>query len=1387
MLRKQIDREEWFEGYDQLSDTEQILLQLVAIWYEPVRLAAIAKSLELCRLTSPPILAEDVEPIVLHLYRQGFLRKQEGQYYCPSVCREELTLRAVLGGHFEQQVEGIQTATLHVKRYSYGMLAYEERLRTWRIAVYSRDWDTAYSQISVMQRHFSKAYAERHPYRLLFRHLYDMDWFMGLPQHFIEAGLKETLIRALYVLEPADDILEWMELYFEHQSEEASFSVQWSLAFHWIMRGYLEEARLLLEGQQDPAATSLLGALEFIRGNISKAQQFFDDALAMLHEDRRRKHVQLEGIAQLFRIFLWLKEGNVSSLKKAKRWAEKAQGDQNGWLKGVYPIVLQQIAVLQGHEPKLDATVRSIVRGESEHAVEQWLRWLIGYWLSPDAIRSADYQNELMHLLHNAYNGGYRWIASELAELVFQLDSSSQAQKALAKKLRDETGSVSLVNWLEPQPAWSLSLQALAKLAHNDSNSSESDKSNREERVVWFLDEREDIPSLEARLQKWSGQGQWTRGRVIATHRLSQDPNINDLLSTQDKRVAKALEKAEDFNRLSLSRRKEWKLRTLKELVGHPHVFWREQPKVRVEIERREPVLRVAEQGNELLLSLTPSLPGNEWLFVETLSPTKVCVYEATNQHQKLLEILSDRGLTVPAQARQEVIDVMGSLAPLVTVHSDIGGNSKDVVNVDVDTRLFLDLLPYGEGVRAELRVLPLSEEGPRMVPGEGPSSVFAQVGEQSLHTRRDKAEEKAQAAALIERVESLAFTKNEGCEWLFEHPEIALQLLLELRAIPEKELVVRWPEGESLQLRGEADIKQMEWKISGNQDWFSASGTLRVDDELALEVKSLLQLLDSSTGRFLSLDDGQFIALTDEFRSRLDGFRSFVAKDGSFHASATFAMEQVLEGAKKVRSNKHWKQNLKRISAKVEDAILPEGLDATLRDYQEEGFAWLSRLAHWGFGACLADEMGLGKTLQTIALLLSRAERGPALVIAPTSVCPNWESEIQRFAPDLNALSLASSQRDTVLDALGSYDVVICSYGLLQNESEKLSSISWGSIVLDEAQAIKNRATKRSAAAMALNGEFRMITTGTPIENHLGELWNLYRFINPGLLGSWEHFQEHFAKPIERTNHEEVRDRLRLLIQPFLLRRRKADVLEELPPRTESVLHVEMSREETALYEALRQQALQKLTDSGASLEGQRHLQILAELMRLRRACCHPKLVLEDTDLSSSKLTLLEELLDELLENEHKVLVFSQFVGHLELIREVLDDKGIHYQYLDGSTPLRQRKKRIDAFQEGEGDVFLISLKAGGFGINLTAADYVIHMDPWWNPAVEDQASDRAHRIGQERPVTVYRLVTQHTIEEKIVALHERKRDLAESLLEGSDMTGKMSADELLGLIQTS
>ncbi len=372
------------------------------------------------------------------------------------------------------------------------------------------------------------------------------------------------------------------------------------------------------------------------------------------------------------------------------------------------------------------------------------------------------------------------------------------------------------------------------------------------------------------------------------------------------------------------------------------------------------------------------------------------------------------------------------------------------------------------------------------------------------------------------------------------------------------------------------------------------------------------------------------------------------------------------------------------------------------------------------------------------------------------------------------------------MLKSLGEGDVVIVSYAMIQRDAEKFQAVEWGTLVLDEAQNVKNAETKTARAVRDLNAKWRLALSGTPIENRLSELWALFRSISPGLFGSWERFRTRFVTPIEKGKDPERRVSLARLIKPFILRRTKDDVLKDLPERIDILTTLELSDAERKLYEDARLRIVAELSglDFGGSKD--HRFVILAAITKLRQLACHPALCDAKWKKSSAKLDALMELVSELREEGHRALIFSQFTAHLALVRKALNVGGISYQYLDGKTTSKLRQKAVDAFQGGEGDVFLISLKAGGTGLNLTAADFVIHLDPWWNPAVEDQASDRAHRLGQTRPVTVYRLVTKDTIEEKILALHDRKRELVASILDGTDDAAKLSSDELIDLIKT-
>jgi SNF2 family DNA or RNA helicase len=424
------------------------------------------------------------------------------------------------------------------------------------------------------------------------------------------------------------------------------------------------------------------------------------------------------------------------------------------------------------------------------------------------------------------------------------------------------------------------------------------------------------------------------------------------------------------------------------------------------------------------------------------------------------------------------------------------------------------------------------------------------------------------------------------------------------------------------------------------------------------------------------------------------------------------------------------------------------------------------------GLGALLADDMGLGKTLQALCAI-----HGRALIVAPTSVLHNWEDEIRRFRPGLRHAVYHGPNRELDPDA----EVTLTTYALLRLDADRLAGQHWDTVVLDEAQAIKNPESQVASAAFRLDAGFRIALTGTPVENRLEELWSQFHFINPGLLGGRSDFQDRYAGPIAQGEPEVAR-RLRDRIRPFVLRRLKHDVAPELPPRTEVVLYCELTDDERAVYDAIRaatiEQVVNKLGEGGSVLAA------LEALLRLRQAACHPSLVPGRQASGSSKVDLLTESLDNVVAEERKAIVFSQWTGLLDLTEPALTAAGIPFTRLDGST--RDRAGVVRRFQDPAGPpVMLVSLKAGGTGLNLTAADHVFLLDPWWNPAVEQQAADRAHRIGQDKPVMVYRLVAEGTVEERILELQRRKREIADAALGEADRAASISRDELLELLQ--
>ena len=761
--------------------------------------------------------------------------------------------------------------------------------------------------------------------------------------------------------------------------------------------------------------------------------------------------------------------------------------------------------------------------------------------------------------------------------------------------------------------------------------------------------------------------------------------------------------------------------------------------------------------------------------------------FALTKRLRDVLAVFDDQPakgiLVVPPEGESLAKKVLVRLASEMTVGGDIVPDTEGALTKVVgDTTPHVRLVYANETLSISIVVEPIANRSVAVYePGIGrPQRLIQLRGGRTVLLVRDLAAEETAAAAVRVTLESFDAWARAKNRWLISDAEASLEALRTLKALGGIRL--EWPEGEKVHVTApKAGGVQIE---ASGEDWFEVGGNVTLDDGRVLKLVELLRALANREGNFVRFGENDFLYLSSELLRRLDALAVATdVKASNDEANAGLSAAALPMLAKAFDVGEEGSDDLPMLPTSVASRVekiqqafaapveIPRYFKGELRSYQETGYRWLARLAACGFGACLADDMGLGKTIQIIALLLARQAEGVSLVVAPASVCPNWARELARFAPTLNVV-MSGEVKD--LPDLRAGDVVIASYGLLVSREEAFKDIAWNGVVLDEAQAVKNAETQRARIACRLSAKFRVAATGTPVENRLAEFASIFAFLNPGLLGTAKEFEKRFVEAGFATAS------LKRLVEPFVLRRLKRDVLRELPEKTEVTLRVKLGDEERAQYEACRVDALASLKEKG---EETNRISVLAALMRLRRFCCHPSLVFPDS-MTGAKLEAVMELLGDLREGGHRALVFSQFVDFLAIVREAIEDRAWTYRYLDGSTSPAERLAAVDAFQRGDGDFFLISLKAGGTGLNLTAANYVVLLDPWWNPAVEDQAADRAHRIGQRLPVTVYRVVAEDTVEDRILDLHESKRAVSADLLENAKGES-LTVEQLMGLFK--
>lgn len=865
-----------------------------------------------------------------------------------------------------------------------------------------------------------------------------------------------------------------------------------------------------------------------------------------------------------------------------------------------------------------------------------------------------------------------------------------------------------------------------------------------ETRFIWAFTDKYDLCG---KLQKRTAQN-WSIGRKVNINTLNK--NYGHIITDNDKTIAKQLTNS------VISEKDTFRISTalLSLLKSTPNLFDDEGNQITL---AAQPFLLTFEQeGDKALISRFPNPESNDYLDEQKLirrhSDTIILYEDYTPEVAKFLNMIKK----VPKIAIQSAFDLTKKLAENISWYNHIDGSSNiQVIPWSQTPHLWLKLTTH----TLEVSITHQSEDGLYSMPS-AKGDIWLSVGK-NLWAQRDIAGEQAQVNLILKALEITDASINQIYSIALDQTESILANIDKLT-----EIEIHWHKSSPKIFQ--ADLGAFKLEIEGDSKALAFRGNLEFDAGRVIELQQLLQA--KRKGYIDLKEDNARIQLSQALQTQLTILASALDDSLTVSTQRAFTLQQ-LDDSLKQHENAHWQSLQANWSQPIE---IDESRLERLRSYQKSGVLWAINLLHHGFGACLADDMGLGKTLQALKVISHFSHKGPSLVICPKSVLFNWQQEAKEFTPELNCRVFEnSSDKKAVLSQLTHHDLIIMGYSQLHTYKNDLKQINWQTIVIDEAQQIKNPASQRAKSLLTLKSAGKLALSGTPIENNIVELWSLFAFLNPELLGDLAAFRDKYARV---NKDEDLLIELRTLVSPFILRRLKKAVLDELPEKIEINHDIELTQEERAAYEAIRLDILTK--------KAQNSLEILAGITRLRQICCDAKLVFEEFKGPSSKILEALKIINEALAGGHKVLIFSQFVGLLKNLSQLLKKDHINFSYLDGQSTLKQRESEITKFKQGEAHVFLISLKAGGTGLNLTEADTVIHLDPWWNPAVEDQASDRAYRIGQTQTVTVYRLIAKDTIEEHIIQLHQAKRHLAVQLMSGHTEKVQLDPEFLLSLL---
>jgi len=790
------------------------------------------------------------------------------------------------------------------------------------------------------------------------------------------------------------------------------------------------------------------------------------------------------------------------------------------------------------------------------------------------------------------------------------------------------------------------------------------------------------------------------------------------------------------------------------------------------------------------------SIKGQEAFFYGQL-PLWVCWNKSfypvqTGLPAPFIREMVEKPPLIPAVEVSEFLDRVWTKFPASDLHGQqefLDRMKPNFLPATYMPKLFLD----EEGSLLTLAVQNIYETAHGEIFQDGPNpelqtGSYAYEGKSYLLTRDQEGE-----ADLIARLQEMNFQPRNNANWFLEPEEAIVFLLDAYPKLVEKYRIYGEKNLTRYKVRLTQPVIAAEVTSDEKEKWFDLELSVQYDDQ-TVPIDKIWKAWTQGK-RYVQLKDGSYTSLPESWLERLGhklralGYDPDKPPQKRFKQFEAPVLDKLLDDLPDVTTDSFWNRLREKIHSfeQIVPLKAPAQLNASLRPYQLQGLSYLNFLREYGFGGILADEMGLGKTVQTLSFIQHMVEKGhrePNLIVVPTSVLPNWDREAQKFVPNLKRLIVYGAKRESLFKKIAESHLVVTTYALLRRDLDELLNFEFNSIILDEAQNIKNPNTITARAVRRLHGKARLCLSGTPIENNLFELWSLFEFLMPGFLGSQNSFQRGIVKPI-KDGDEETLSYLRGRVKPFILRRTKAEVAQDLPPKVENTQYCALIDEQAELYaqlaKKLRDQVLKDVDQKGMAKS---QMSILDALLKLRQICCHPRLLKLDmpgmnTNLPSGKFDTFKDLVTDIVEEGHKVLVFSQFVQMLHIIRSWLQLEQTPFAYLDGSS--KDRFEQVDRFNDDPDiPIFLISLKAGGTGLNLTSADYVIHYDPWWNPAVENQATDRTHRIGQKRQVFAYKLICSNTVEEKILKLQEMKKGIADAIIPGQEAWKSLTRNDL-------